>query len=129
MMSIVQGFIVQAYKSCNPTVLIGLICGLVVPFFIFRLRRMWSSIGKNPFQKDSRRTPEPIILVQSERDRILKQGFSAKKIPDNLDAIVIGSGIGGMSCACLLARSGKKVLVLEQHDQAGGCCHTFHDKG
>ena len=26
-------------------------------------------------------------------------------------------------------RSGRKVLVLEQHDQAGGCCHTFLDKG
>ena len=34
-----------------------------------------------------------------------------------------------MSVAVLLARAGKKVLVLEQHDQAGGCCHTFLDKG
>ena len=31
--------------------------------------------------------------------------------------------------ASLLAKAGKKVLVLEQHDQAGGCCHTFIDKG
>ena len=28
-----------------------------------------------------------------------------------------------------MAKSGKKVLVLEQHDQAGGCCHTFIEKG
>ena len=28
-----------------------------------------------------------------------------------------------------MAKTGKKVLVLEQHDQAGGCCHTFIDKG
>ena len=47
----------------------------------------------------------------------------------NLDAIVIGSGIGGMTTAVLLAKTGKRVLVLEQHDQAGGCCHTFIDKG
>lgn len=29
----------------------------------------------------------------------------------------------------LLAKAGKKVLVLEQHDRAGGCCHTFTEKG
>ena len=46
-----------------------------------------------------------------------------------LDAIIIGSGIGGMTTGVLMAKSGKKVLVLEQHDQAGGCCHTFIDKG
>ena len=40
-----------------------------------------------------------------------------------------GSGIGGLTTAALLAKAGKRVLVLEQHDQAGGCCHTFVDKG
>jgi len=45
-----------------------------------------------------------------------------------LDAIVVGSGAGGLTTAALMAKSGKKVLVLEQHDQAGGCCHTFIDK-
>lgn len=56
-------------------------------------------------------------------------GFKADKVPENLDTVIIGSGIGGLSVGALLARAGKKVLVLEQHDQAGGCCHTFHDKG
>lgn len=44
-------------------------------------------------------------------------------------ALSVGSGIGGLSAASLLAKAGKRVLVLEQHDQAGGCCHTFIDKG
>lgn len=56
-------------------------------------------------------------------------GFLASKVPENLDAVVIGSGIGGLGIAVLLAKVGKKVLVLEQHDRAGGCCHTFSEKG
>ncbi|MCI4384011.1 hypothetical protein PGIGA_G00033380 [Pangasianodon gigas] len=55
--------------------------------------------------------------------------FRKEKVPENLDAIVIGSGIGGMTAAATLAKLGKRVLVLEQHDQAGGCCHTFTEKG
>lgn len=52
-----------------------------------------------------------------------------KHVPEKLDAIVIGSGIGGLTTAGILSKAGKKVLVLEQHDQAGGCCHTFIEKG
>jgi phytoene dehydrogenase-like protein len=33
--------------------------------------------------------------------------------------VLIGSGIGGLSAAAALARSGKRVLVLEQHNVAG----------
>lgn len=53
----------------------------------------------------------------------------SSRIPENLDAVVIGSGVGGLAVAVLLAKVGKKVLVLEQHDRAGGCCHTFTEKG
>lgn len=51
------------------------------------------------------------------------------RVPPALDAVVIGSGIGGLSAAALLSKAGKRVLVLEQHDQAGGCTHTFENKG
>ncbi len=49
--------------------------------------------------------------------QVLKQPFSMSKVPDDLDAIVIGSGMGGLSTAAILSKAGKKVLVLEQHDQ------------
>mmetsp|Transcript_12059 Transcript_12059/g.18516 ORF Transcript_12059/g.18516 Transcript_12059/m.18516 type:complete len:556 (+) Transcript_12059:100-1767(+) len=62
-------------------------------------------------------------------DNPTKQGFSVKHVPKNLDVIIIGSGIGGLSTAALLAKQGKRVLVLEQHDIAGGNLHTFSEQG
>ena len=56
-------------------------------------------------------------------------GFKPEHVLENLDAIIIGSGISSLTTAVLLGRVGQKVLVLEQHDQAGGCMHTFKDKG
>ncbi|MCB9676434.1 MAG: NAD(P)/FAD-dependent oxidoreductase [Alphaproteobacteria bacterium] len=41
------------------------------------------------------------------------------------DAIVIGSGAGGMTAAVAMARAGQRVLVLEQHYLPGGWCHSF----
>jgi all-trans-retinol 13,14-reductase len=45
------------------------------------------------------------------------------------DAIVIGSGIGGLTCAAALAKYKHRVLVLEQHRVAGGLTHTFSREG
>src|SRR5208337_3297792 len=59
-------------------------------------------------------------------------GISYKQNPiaDQWDAIVIGSGIGGLAAAALLAKhGGKRVLVLERHYVAGGFTHSFHRPG
>ena len=56
--------------------------------------------------------------------------FSPDKVPENLDTIVIGSGTGGSSCSNILAQSGQRVLLLEQHEErTGGCTHTFRIEG
>ncbi|MBD0364006.1 MAG: NAD(P)/FAD-dependent oxidoreductase, partial [Coleofasciculus sp. C3-bin4] len=47
----------------------------------------------------------------------------------SLDVIVIGSGIGGLTAAALLARYGKRVLLCESHAIAGGAAHSFSRQG
>ncbi len=44
------------------------------------------------------------------------------------DVIVIGSGIGGLTSAALLAKAGRSVLLLEAHDRPGGYAHGFKRK-
>jgi phytoene desaturase len=45
------------------------------------------------------------------------------------DVIVIGAGVGGLGAGALLAKQGRKVLVLEQSDRVGGCCSTYEKDG
>jgi all-trans-retinol 13,14-reductase len=50
--------------------------------------------------------------------------------PDTWDAIIVGSGIGGLGAAALLGgRLGRRVLVLERHYTAGGFTQTFRRPG
>lgn len=46
-----------------------------------------------------------------------------------LDVIVVGAGIGGLSCAAKLAALGKRVLVLETNHHFGGTSHVFGRHG
>jgi len=41
------------------------------------------------------------------------------------DAIVIGSGIGGLTAAAALAKRGRRVHVVDRHTQLGGLTQTF----
>ncbi len=50
---------------------------------------------------------------------------SASSPATDCDDLVIGAGMAGLAVAALLARSGRKVLVLEAHDVPGGYAHTF----
>jgi ribulose 1,5-bisphosphate synthetase/thiazole synthase len=38
------------------------------------------------------------------------------------DAIVVGAGHNGLTCAAYLARAGRRVLVLEERPTVGGAC-------
>ena len=50
---------------------------------------------------------------------------SSSSLKNNYDAIVIGSGLGGLTCAKRLADAGHQVLLLEQHFQLGGLATWF----
>ena len=45
------------------------------------------------------------------------------------DAVVIGAGMGGLSCGTLLAKEGLRVLICEQSSKAGGYCVNFRRNG
>ncbi|XP_073428893.1 all-trans-retinol 13,14-reductase-like isoform X2 [Dendrobates tinctorius] len=106
-------------------ILLALFLSTMLFYCYLRLYYGWGSF----FKEENIQPPRPLVTDKRTRDKVLKQGFTQDKIPPNLDALVIGSGVGGLSAAAALAKAGKRVLVLEQHDQAGGSCHTFQEHG
>lgn len=60
-------------------------------------------------------------MIQSYKKQI--------QLEEKYDAIIIGTGIGSLSTGALLAKEGKKVLLLERHYTAGGFTHIFKRKG
>jgi all-trans-retinol 13,14-reductase len=52
-----------------------------------------------------------------------------KNVRDEYDVVVIGSGLGGLTSANILARQGHSVLLLEHHYQLGGMATWFKRRG
>ena len=68
-------------------------------------------------------------VALTERMSSLDTVNSAASIPEACDVVVIGAGLGGLSCAAYLAKAGLKVLLVEKHYVPGGCCSSFSRKG
>ena len=54
----------------------------------------------------------------------VSEGQSADERRTQYDAIVIGAGVNGLTCAAYLAKAGLKTLVLERQPAIGGCAQT-----
>jgi len=54
---------------------------------------------------------------------------STPSASDQFDAVIVGAGLGGLSCGAAFARQGFKTLILEKHDKPGGYATTFRRPG
>ncbi len=57
------------------------------------------------------------------------EGYKGMSRPNQPHVIVVGAGIGGLTAAALLLKSGLRVTVLEAHVYPGGSAGTFYHKG
>lgn len=135
----------QSSPLCR-TCLIGcILLGLVVAFFLAPAPVCWwlllgyavagvfilvLVLRRLRGQVPSFWSPSELKALDLDSETLVKNGFSKAKVDKlgSIDTIVVGSGLSGLTVAAMLARHGEKVLVLEQHDQAGGNCHTFEKK-
>ncbi len=75
----------------------------------------------------ARSTPEP----RDNSSRYVRLGtrYRPQRVEQDYDAIIVGSGIGGLTTAALLSQQGYRVAVLEQHYTAGGFTHAYANGG
>ncbi|KAF3450382.1 hypothetical protein FNV43_RR06462 [Rhamnella rubrinervis] len=82
------------------------------------LKSRKTHLARNSIRQEQ---PASVSLEVEEKRKGIEKGEA--------DVVVIGSGIGGLCCAGLLARYQQDVLVLESHDVPGGAAHSFDIKG
>ncbi|MCP5207281.1 MAG: NAD(P)/FAD-dependent oxidoreductase [Hahellaceae bacterium] len=70
----------------------------------------------------TKKSPQPSTIRIGNR-------YRSSRLNGPYDAIVIGSGMGGLATAACMSKAGKKVLVLEQHYTAGGYTHSYSRNG
>ena len=70
-------------------------------------------------------TFKPFAPSAEKKRSLGNTNFDPTKLPSSIDAVVVGAGQGGLSCAAVLAQFGRRVVVVEQHEVTGGGAHTF----
>ena len=73
------------------------------------------------------RPSSPSVAVASSSPSPTPTSTRSSSYP--FDAVVIGSGLGGLSCAALLSKYGLRVRVLEAHSEVGGAAHSWTRRG
>jgi len=103
-------------------------CATIASFLVVR-RNVWNDLRDLLLALRPLKSEPVSPIKRGRRDIINEDLYRRSKVPSNIDVIVVGSGIAGLITAGLLAKIGKKVLVLEQHYRSGGCTHMFHEHG
>ena len=97
--------------------------------FLFQTLAFYRTDGFRPTQfcRSNRKLWSSSLLALSQTTS--KEGTTTKNDHDVCDVIVIGGGLAGLCCGALLSHCGIDVTVLESHDVAGGCAHTWTRRG
>jgi len=90
----------------------------------------WEHVVTDTFS-DSIKAASQATLGSSPSPAALRVGkrYRPTRVQETYDAIVIGSGPGGLATAVCLSKMGWKVAVLEQHYTAGGFTHSYGRQG
>ena len=78
---------------------------------LFRDTKVWLAATKNPWA--------------AHDEDLLRRRYKPEHVPDDIDYIIVGSGIGGLWLSACLAKFNITSLVLEQHYITGGFQHVF----
>ena len=77
---------------------------------------------------ESKKLPKYDAISSSQLKHIASKQ-TLRDLSGNIDVAIVGSGIGALSNAAVLAQHGFKVAVFEQNNTVGGCTHTFTKEG
>ncbi|MDP6978049.1 MAG: NAD(P)/FAD-dependent oxidoreductase [Myxococcota bacterium] len=72
---------------------------------------------------------DPRRVREEGEERSMSRASDLRTLDAETDVVVIGSGIGGLTCAALLAKNGLAVTVCESHVTPGGAAHGFERDG
>ncbi len=65
---------------------------------------------------------------QRPRSSYRRYTIRPQQLHERYDVVVIGAGIGGLTCGTYLAKFGAKVLIVDRHYLPGGLCSFFKRK-
>lgn len=87
------------------------------------LTRIWSSQRRQPGHQENRWN---LLLSTNNGEKFdQNQEDEEQEEVETVDVIVVGSGVGGLSCAALTAKYGLSTVCVEAHDTPGGVAHSF----